>query len=199
MRSLYDARTKMLGYFARPDHYDGFTRRLLGTYQSRVVADVATAGLDDTKRMLDVGTGPGRVPLAIANAVPGVSIDGLDLSPSMIEYARRAARAAGFDERVTFVVGDVADLPYPDHTFDLILSSMSQHHWADSHAGLRELRRVLRPNGRIWIYDVRPALRRAITAARDIFPSNVIRSETVRIGRLPISIIGKLTVEDAGT
>jgi hypothetical protein len=56
MSSLYDARTKMLGYFARPDHYDGFTRRLLGTYQSRVVADVATAGLDDTKRMLDVGT-----------------------------------------------------------------------------------------------------------------------------------------------
>lgn len=195
MTSLYDARTRMLGYFARPDHYDGFTRRLFGAYQSRIVTDVATAGLDGTSRMLDVGTGPGRIPLAIAEAVPGLAIDGLDLSPSMIEYACRAARAADLDEHVTFVVGDAADLPYDDHTFDLILSSMSQHHWPDLPGSLRELHRVLRPGGRMWIYDVRPALRRVSTAARQLFPLDIVRGETLRTGRLPISIIGKLTIE----
>jgi ubiquinone/menaquinone biosynthesis C-methylase UbiE len=113
----------------------------------------------------------------------------------MIEHASHAAAAAGLSNRVTFVVGDVADLPYPDHTFDLIVSSMSQHHWTNPTVGLRELRRVLRPGGRIWIYDARIALRRAATAAHAAFPTQAVRRETIRTGRLPISLLGRLVLE----
>jgi ubiquinone/menaquinone biosynthesis C-methylase UbiE len=72
----------------------------------------------------------------------------------MIAAARRDCTAAGLDHRVTFEIADVASLPYPDATFDLVVSSMSLHHWADPPAAMRELRRVLRDAGQIWIYEL---------------------------------------------
>jgi ubiquinone/menaquinone biosynthesis C-methylase UbiE len=119
-------------------------------------------------------------------------VDGLDLEPRMIDHARQAAAAAGLADRVSFVVGDVAALPYRDASFDLIVSSMSQHHWPDARAGLRELRRVLTPGGRVWIYDTRLALRRADAAARAAFPAGEVRREPVRTGRFPVRLVGRV-------
>ncbi|HZD01784.1 MAG TPA: class I SAM-dependent methyltransferase [Actinomycetes bacterium] len=104
----------------------------------------------------------------------------------MIARARRNATDAGLDDRVRFTVADVADLPHPDATFDLIVSTMSQHHWPDAAAGLRELRRVLRPGGQVWIYDLRFALGRAEAAARGAFPAPALHRELLRTGRLRI-------------
>jgi ubiquinone/menaquinone biosynthesis C-methylase UbiE len=151
-----------------------------------------------TGRILDVGTGPGRVPLAIAHAAAHLRIDGIDLSPAMIAAARRDCTAAGLDERVTFEVADAADLPYPDATFDLIISSMSLHHWADPPAVMCDLRRALRPAGQIWVYDARPALRRGVTAAHAAFPDHAVQAEAVRTGRFPIAVLGRLVVCQLG-
>lgn len=142
----------------------------------RAVADVAGASLADGARVLDAGTGTGRVPITIAENRPGLQVEGLDLSPDMVAFARRSA---GMGTAVTFTVGDVADLPYPDRTFDLIVSTMSQHHWADVPAGMRELSRVLRPDGQLWIYDFRFSLNRAERAAREEFTGHVFRREQV--------------------
>ncbi len=71
---------------------------------------------------------------------------------------------------------------------------MSQHHWPDARAALRELRRVLGSAGQVWIYDLRFALRRAESAARPAFPGYVVRRETVRTGRLPLRLIGRLVI-----
>jgi ubiquinone/menaquinone biosynthesis C-methylase UbiE len=132
--------------------------------------------------------------MLIAEACPGWHVDGLDLSAGMIEVARRKAALAGLEGRVDFIVGDVADLPYPDGAFDLVVSTMSQHHWPDAAAGLRELRRVLRPGGRVWIYDFRSALRRAEAAARDAFPGQVVRREALRGGALRLRLAGRVVV-----
>jgi ubiquinone/menaquinone biosynthesis C-methylase UbiE len=195
MSAAPDARTNMLGLFSDPVRYERFTHRLFGRLYRRVAADVAAAGLPPGSRVLDVGTGPGRVPLAIAVAAPHLRVDGLDLSPAMIEYARRAAELAGLADRVSLVAGDVADLPYPDQTFDLVVSSMSQHHWSNPGAGLRELHRVLRPGAAAWIYDARPALRRATVAARASFPADGVRRESVHMGWLPIALTGRLVAQ----
>ncbi|MFH1474462.1 MAG: class I SAM-dependent methyltransferase, partial [Chloroflexota bacterium] len=64
------------------------------------------------------------------------------------------ARREGFDDRLSFVVGDVVALPFPDASFDLVTSSFSVHHWPDAAAGFAEIRRVLRPGRRALVYDL---------------------------------------------
>ena len=188
----HNPRESMFGMVSRPARYDRLTSGPFRRVHARVVADVAGAGLGSGARVLDVGTGPGGVPLAIARARPLLRVDGLDLSADMIAYARQATVNAGLDDRLTFSVGDVADLPYADGTFDLVVSSMSQHHWGDVPAGIREIRRVLRPAGQAWIYDARIALHRATSAARDLTGARGATAAPVRTGRLPIRLVGRL-------
>jgi ubiquinone/menaquinone biosynthesis C-methylase UbiE len=164
---------RMMGPFTDPARYDRHTRPFRKLHE-RVVADAAAAGLPEDARVLDVGTGPGRIARALADQHPQWTVCGLDLDPQMIAYAEKRDVL----QRVSFTVGDVADLPYPDGSFDLIVSSMSQHHWTDVEGALRGLRRVLRPGGRLWIYDVRFVLRRAVRAARVSF--GAARVEPVR-------------------
>ena len=179
----------MAGPFSRPDDYDRITTRHLRGMDARIVADVTAAGLGPDDRVLDAGTGPGRVPRALATAQPHLRIDGVDLDPQMIEYAREHTAA----DRVAFTVGDVAHLPFPDETFTLIVSSISQHHWTDVEGAIKDLRRVLRPGGQLWIYDMRFVLGRARAAARAGFRS--VRTEPVRTSRLPIRLIARLSVQ----
>jgi ubiquinone/menaquinone biosynthesis C-methylase UbiE len=188
----HNPRESMFGMVSQPARYERMTSGPFRRVHARVVADVASAGLGSGARVLDVGTGPGGVPLAIARARPLLRIDGLDLSADMIAYARQATVNAGLDDRLTFTVGDIAWLPYPDDTFDLVVSSMSQHHWGDVRAGVREIRRVLRPGGQAWIYDARIALHRATSVARDEAGARGATAAPVRTGRLPIRLVGRL-------
>jgi ubiquinone/menaquinone biosynthesis C-methylase UbiE len=181
----------MIGPFADPAVYDRHVGRPFGRLHAKVIADAAGAGLPDGARVLDVGTGPGRIPLALAAARPAWTIDAVDLDPAMIEYARRKDS----DGRVTFTTGDVADLPYPDASFDLIVTSMSQHHWTDVEGAFRSLRRVLRPAGRLWVYDARFALRRATRAAQASFGAEAVRRDPVHTGHLPLTIYARLAAQ----
>ncbi|WP_421732583.1 class I SAM-dependent methyltransferase [Cellulomonas sp.] len=152
-------RETMLGLVHHPAAYDRVAGRVADRLYRRVARDVAALGLPAGARVLDVGTGPGALPRLIAGTSPDLQIDAIDLAPEMIEQARQG----GGD--VTFSVADVGDLPWPDATFDVVVSTLSQHHWADPASGLREVRRVLRPGGRAWVYDFRWALGRAQKAA----------------------------------
>lgn len=194
MLHLRHARDDQAGAFHHPAPYDRLARRHLRRLYARVAADVAAAGLADGSRVLDVGTGPGRVPLAIADAHPGLYVEGIDLSEEMVEHARRGVGDGAPRDRVGFVVGDVADLRYPDDTFDLVVSTLSQHHWADVGSGVRELWRVLKPTGQIWIYDIRFALSRAETAAHAVSPRCDVHREIVRTGPLSLGLIARLTL-----
>lgn len=198
MPHLHHARADKAGAFHHPGPYDRLAGRHLRRLYGRVAADVAAAGLADGSRVLDVGTGPGRVPLAIAHAIPGLHVEGIDLSDEMIEHARRVASEDAVQDRVSFAVGDVADLRYPDDTFDLVVSTLSQHHWADVGSGVRELWRVLKPTGQIWIYDIRFALRRAEAAANAVSPRSEVHRETIRTGPLSLGLIARLTIRAAG-
>jgi ubiquinone/menaquinone biosynthesis C-methylase UbiE len=129
--------------------YDALSHRLLlGSLFERVAGDVAAA-VADGGRVLEVGCGPGRLSILMARKY-GLDVTGLDLDPAMIERARaNATRAAGGHNRApSFLVGDVASLAFPGRSFDLVVSTLSMHHWADATAGLAEIGRVLRDGGR---------------------------------------------------
>jgi ubiquinone/menaquinone biosynthesis C-methylase UbiE len=104
-------------------------------------------------RVLDVGTGPGQLPILIASQSPMLRVTGVDLSPDMVRIAARSAVRKGL-KNVEFRQGGAAALPFPDREFDLAISTLSFHHWKQPEKGLDEAYRVLREGGEAWIYDV---------------------------------------------
>ncbi len=134
--------------------YDVVMVRLTRRLYQRVIADLAALRLVEGK-VLDAGTGPGTLVRELARSLPGLQIYGIDLSEDMIRLARAHARREQLEEQVQFESGDVAHLPYPDQSFDVVVSTISMHHWFELEQPLRELYRVLRPGGRLWIYDFR--------------------------------------------
>jgi SAM-dependent methyltransferase len=88
----------------------------------------------------------------------GAVVDGIDLSPAMVDYARMRLRSAGIAERVTLRVADLGQpLPFSDATFDGIVSPLVMHYMRDWRPALRELRRVLRPDGWLLFSTHHPA------------------------------------------
>ncbi|MGP3957949.1 class I SAM-dependent methyltransferase [Nonomuraea sp. 3N208] len=105
-------------------------------------------------RILDVGCGTGYLSRILARvAAPSGHVTGLDPSPAMIEYA--TGRAPG---NCTYVVGEGQDLPFPDGSFDVVVSSLAVHHMpaAARPEAIRQMFRVLRPGGRLLIGEFRP-------------------------------------------
>jgi SAM-dependent methyltransferase len=138
-----------------PVLYDALSHRLLlGSLFTGIAADVAAVAAEDAG-VLEVGCGPGRLSIRLARQ-HGLDVTGLDLDPVMIEQARANANRPGDGRRPSFLVGDVASLAFPDRSFDMVVSTLSMHHWADPAAGLAEIGRVLRPGGRAVVWDLRP-------------------------------------------
>jgi len=106
-------------------------------------------------RILDLGTGPGYLPFAMAKIAPGLEIVGIDLSSGMVELARKKARELGFSNRVTFEVANAARLPFEDGSFDFVVSTLSLHHWSNPAACFKEIYRVLKDNAQADIFDLR--------------------------------------------
>jgi ubiquinone/menaquinone biosynthesis C-methylase UbiE len=104
-------------------------------------------------RILDIGTGPGYVLFKIAKSAPGLEIYGIDLSQGMVELARKATRRLGLIGRVRFEVANAGALPFPDGHFDLVMSTFSLHHWSEPERYFQEIYRVLKNNGRVYIYE----------------------------------------------
>lgn len=117
-------------------------------------ANIATG-----ERVLDVGCGTGVLTRLAADAV-GCSgcVIGIDPSPGMIAVARRNAASAG--SPAGFRLAAIEELPYPDRSFDVVLSSFMLHHLPPEVkvTGLTEVRRVLKDGGRLLAVDIdRPA------------------------------------------
>src|SRR5829696_4583134 len=142
--------------------YDAMSRLFFGSLFGPIAADVAAtaeATAPDGARVLEVGCGPGHLSIRLARQ-HGLDVTGLDLDPAMIERARANSDQAGDggESRPSFLVSDVAALPFPDGSFDLVISTFSMHHWADPTAGLAEIGRVLRPGARALVWDARPGV-----------------------------------------
>jgi ubiquinone/menaquinone biosynthesis C-methylase UbiE len=100
---------------------------------------------------LDLACGPGTFTIALARRVKQVF--GLDITPALLELARRAAQKQR-TPNVTLVCGDAMALPWPDGFIDVAVSGFSFHHMADPFLALRELARVVRRGGRLAVVDL---------------------------------------------
>jgi ubiquinone/menaquinone biosynthesis C-methylase UbiE len=159
------------------------------------------AALKPGDRVLDVATGPGIMARIAARAV-GASgqVVGVDIAEQSLEVARRKAAEEGL-EQLTFQVEDAENLTLPDGTFDAVFCSMGLMHFPAPEKALAEMRRVLKPGGRllaaVWGEAERsPFIQVALnTLARTFPPPKVERPSMFRFGQP--AVLEKL-VSDAG-
>jgi ubiquinone/menaquinone biosynthesis C-methylase UbiE len=118
---------------------------------------------------LDVATGTGNTALALSPHVRWVV--GLDLTREMLEVARRVSSERAV-RNVDWVLGDAANLPFGDETFDLYVVRAAPHHFTDFDGFLREALRVLKPGREAAFVDCAPPM-----AARDVLHEVEVRRD----------------------
>jgi ubiquinone/menaquinone biosynthesis C-methylase UbiE len=140
----------MTGWIVRP--YDVVIGGVLmrGTYAA--LAGLLASRLPTNATVVDVGTGPGRMPALLAQRRADLSVIGIDPSADMLSRARRRTDRL---DNLDFVQTGAESLPMEDGSVDAVVSSLSSHHWADRPAALAEQSRVLKPAGRFWLLDMK--------------------------------------------
>lgn len=104
--------------------------------------------------VLDLATGSGDVAFALADGVPGeVKITGMDFCEPMLEEAVKKRPQSPRWAKIDFKQGDGMALPLPDRSFDAVTISFGLRNMADRHKALSEMRRVLRPGGRLFVLE----------------------------------------------
>ena len=137
------------------EHYDLVVQLLtLGRAKALRQLTIDQAQLRSGETVLDVGCGTGDLTLLAKQRVGTAGrVCGIDAGPEMIGVARRKAAKARLE--IDFRVEPIEALTFPDQSFDVVLSSLMMHHLPDElkpHA-LAEIRRVLKPGGRVLIAD----------------------------------------------
>ena len=104
--------------------------------------------------ILDLATGSGDVAFALTDGLPaGVQVTGMDFCQPMLDEAVKKRAQSPRWRRIAFRQGDGMALPLPDASFDAVTISFGLRNMADRHKSLTEMRRVLRPGGRLFVLE----------------------------------------------
>jgi ubiquinone/menaquinone biosynthesis C-methylase UbiE len=110
--------------FSRP--YDRYPNRIFVKWFKRIAIDIKDKKISGN--ILDIGTGPGRLPIEIAKQIDNVEVVGIDISEDMVKIAKKNAEEAGLGDRVKFKVGSVYDTGFGDCSIDLVINTGLIHH-----------------------------------------------------------------------
>ena len=136
--------------------YDLYMKRItLGREDALRTMTVNLAQVKPGDCVLEVGCATGTLSLAAKRqAGPTGSVFGIDIIPGMIEVSKKKAAQAKLD--VTFQLGSIEDIPFPDENFDVVICSFMIFHMSEKvrNKGIKEIYRVLKPQGRLLVLDL---------------------------------------------
>jgi len=141
--------------YAWIENYDERMRNTKRLRYDETLSEVAQKALaKEGDFVLDIGTGTGN--LAIEFLKRGCQVVGLDPSGKMLEIAERKAIEWEGRFQIQLCENPLLEIPFPDQTFDIVASTYTIHHITDDakRLSIKEMKRVLKPNGRIIIGDV---------------------------------------------
>jgi ubiquinone/menaquinone biosynthesis C-methylase UbiE len=122
---------------------------------ARFVADFRAAhGPCRGGEILDVGTGPARIAIALCQAEPAARVRAADLAEAMLARARQNVAAANLADRIACVRADAKALAWPDGSFEAVISNTIIHHIPDPAPALREMARLVAPGGALFVRDL---------------------------------------------
>ena len=107
-----------------------------------------------SERFLDIATGTGDLAIDIAHRHRKIEVTGLDFSERMMETGVVKVRKRNLDKRISFVAGDATRLPFGDNHFDAAGAAFGIRNMPDKQGVLREMKRVVRPGGKIMILEM---------------------------------------------
>ena len=135
------------------ENYDGLNRVIsFGIdvkWRKKVVAIV---GENNPKQILDIATGTGDLAIMMAALNPD-RVVGLDISAGMLEVGKQKIAKANLSDKIEMIVGDSENMPFDDNTFDAITVSFGVRNFANLNKGLTEIKRVLKPKGKLVILE----------------------------------------------
>ena len=131
--------------------YEKASRMVVDGYYSQVADEIVSHIRQGN--ILDLGTGPGYLPIEIVKRAPDIHITGVDLSRKLIHMARAKAQKAGLASQLSFEVGNSGRLHFDDAVFDMVISTGMLHSLKNPVNVLKEIKRLLKQGSEAWIYD----------------------------------------------
>jgi ubiquinone/menaquinone biosynthesis C-methylase UbiE len=150
------------------DSYDLYMKRItFGREDALRTMTINLAQVNPGDCVLEVGCATGTLTLAAKRqAGPTGNVFGIDIIPGMIERSKQKAAQANLD--VTFQLGNIEDIPFPNEHFDVVMCSFMIFHMSEKvrNKGIEEIYRVLKPQGKFLVLDLalppNPVLRRLL-------------------------------------
>jgi len=134
------------------EYYSRMAKKYMKIPCKRVLYKIEAKGIQKG-HALDVGTGPGIFPLSIVKAYSEIRFTCIDLSPAMVNVARKNAREFGLGSLIDFQVGSAYQLPCPDKSMDLVTCINTLHHLQNPVAFFNEVDRILKEGAHFVIVD----------------------------------------------
>lgn len=154
------------------DVVDEYAKIMMRGFRNRYrkIAREALSLKPDAERIADIGTGPGFLTVELSKR-SGKQVLAVDISPNMLEKARKLAKESGF--QIKTIVADCTQLPFEDYSLDLVTSTNLIHMLDDASPFFAELRRIVKPGGKGLITGFRRDVPRFFK--RIVSLSNVVR------------------------
>jgi ubiquinone/menaquinone biosynthesis C-methylase UbiE len=178
-----------------PEEAKAYARAKFPDVMESIVARLSelAAGREDA-RMVDLGTGPGTIPVMVAKAHPTWHITAVDAAKAMLTIAGVSIKMAGVAERVKLELADVKSTGLADHGFDIVFCSSVVHHMPDPLPLWREIRRLAAPGALIFVRDLRRP--ESEQAAREIMLKHASQESQLLQEEFYRSLLSAFTVEE---